>query len=76
VTATPPSPGLPPGVSLEPPLDWTPDQAVVVYDFVDNLRDLLDDLLGRIWGLYGADIQDQIQRQRQPAGNQADQSQP
>jgi hypothetical protein len=68
MTAGHPPTGLPPGLSLNPPIDLTPEQALAVFELVDTFADLLEDLRQRLWILYGQDVQHEIQRQRQPAG--------
>jgi hypothetical protein len=41
---------LPHITSVEIPLDWSPQQALAAYEWLEQLRT-------RIWLLYGADIQ-------------------
>ena len=59
-------PGLPPGPSIDPPIDLTPEEALAVFHIVDAFADLIGDLRQRLWTLYGQDIQLEIQRHRQP----------
>jgi hypothetical protein len=51
---------LPLGVPLEIPTYWTPEQAIAVYEIVDDLRE-------RIWSIYQTNLQDLMQQQRRPA---------
>jgi len=49
--STPP-PGTPPPVcSVDIPLDWTPEQALAAYEWLEELRT-------RIWLLYSSEIQE------------------
>jgi hypothetical protein len=52
--------GLPLGVQLEIPTYWTPEQAIAVYEIVEDLRE-------RIWSIYQINLQELLQQQRQPA---------
>ena len=38
-------------ISLEIPASWTPEQALAVFELLDDLRD-------KVWTLYGLQIQD------------------
>lgn len=48
--AAPPPEGLPPIIPVDIPLDWSPQQALAAYEWLEELRT-------RIWLLYGSDIQ-------------------
>ncbi len=52
------SPGLPLTIPLGVPTYWSPEQAVAVYELIDELRDL-------ICTMYQPDLYDQIRRDRQ-----------
>ncbi len=54
-----PRPGLAPTIQIEIPTYWTPEQAVAVFELIDDIRH-------RIWAAYGPAIQDEIQRQLRP----------
>ena len=42
------------------PTYWTPEQAIAVFELIDDLRD-------QIWSIYHTDLQQMIRLQRQPA---------
>jgi hypothetical protein len=42
------------------PDDWTPDQALAVFELLDDLRE-------RVWSCYGLQIQETIREQRSPS---------
>ena len=44
------------------PAHWTPEEALAVFELVDDLRD-------RIWAIYQINLQDLIQQQCQPPPN-------
>ena len=46
-------------IQLAIPTYWTPEQAIAVFELVDDLRD-------HIWSIYQADLQRLIRQQRQP----------
>jgi hypothetical protein len=50
--------GLPLTVPLSIPAYWTPEEALAVFELVDDLRE-------RIWSIYQNDLQDQMRQQRQ-----------
>ena len=45
------SPGPLRSITLEIPATWTPEQALAVFELLDDLRD-------KVWTLYGLQIQD------------------
>jgi hypothetical protein len=49
----------PPGaaVSIQLPTDWSPEQAVAVFEILDELRE-------RVWAHYGLQIQHVLRAQR------------
>jgi len=51
--------GLPQAIPLPIPTCWTPEQAIAVFELVDDLRD-------RIWSFYQVDLQELTRQQRQP----------
>ena len=55
---TTPTAGLPPAIPLAIPLHWSPEEALAVYELINDLREL-------IWAIYQRDIQTAIRRQRQ-----------
>lgn len=61
-TARPPAPWR--QVMTKPiftvPTYWTPEQALAVYEILDDLRQ-------QVWAIYNVRLQDQIRRQRQPS---------
>ena len=44
-------------VPIRMPTDWSPDQAVAVFEILDELRE-------RVWDLYGQRIQQLLREQR------------
>jgi hypothetical protein len=54
------SAGLPHTIPLEIPTYWSPEQAIAVYEIIDDLRE-------RIWSIYQTNLQDLMQQQRQSA---------
>ena len=54
----PHSAGLPHAIPLAIPIYWTPDQAIAVFELVDDLRE-------RIWSIYQTDLQALMSQQRQ-----------
>jgi hypothetical protein len=62
---TKPTTGLPLTISLQIPTSWTPEQALAVFDLINDLRDA-------IWQCYALQIQDEYRDQLQPAGDHAD----
>lgn len=50
--------GLPLTIALEIPAYWTPDEALAVFELVDELHN-------RIWSIYRNELQDLICHQRQ-----------
>ena len=59
MTHRPPQAGLPLTVPLGIPTYWTPEEALAIFELLDDLRE-------QIWAIYGVRIQQQIQQQRQP----------
>jgi hypothetical protein len=47
------------GLPLAIPAYWTPEQAIAVFELIDDLRE-------RIWSFYQADLQELTRQQRQP----------
>jgi hypothetical protein len=47
-------------IPLAIPTYWTPEQAIAVFELIDDLRD-------QIWSIYQTDLQQMIRLQRQPA---------
>ena len=54
------APPPPCATPLAIPTYWTPEQAIAVFELIDNLRET-------ICALYLTDLQDMIHQQRQPA---------
>jgi len=50
--------GLPQAIPLPIPTYWTPEQAIAVFELVDDLRE-------RIWSFYQVDLQELTRQQRQ-----------
>ncbi|HEY5216253.1 MAG TPA: hypothetical protein VIJ17_05095 [Pseudolabrys sp.] len=48
---TRPNPGLPIAIPFGIPTYWSPEAALAIFEFVDEMRDI-------ILGVYGTDIQD------------------
>jgi hypothetical protein len=46
-------------ITVEIPVTWTPEQALAVYELLDELRE-------RIWEIYGFRLQDLLREQQQP----------
>jgi len=55
---SPHSAGLPHAIPLPIPTYWTPEQAIAVFELVDDLRE-------RIWAFYQADLQELTRHQHQ-----------
>lgn len=53
--AAPPPEGLPHVSAVDIPLDWSPEQALAAYEWLEELRT-------RIWLLYGSDIQELLRK--------------
>ena len=51
--------GLPLAVPLPIPTYWTREQAIAVFELIDDLRE-------RIWSFYQVDLQELARQQRQP----------
>jgi len=47
-------------IAVEIPRHWTPEQALAVFDLLDELKE-------RIWTLYSVQLQDLLQEQQIPA---------
>ena len=58
--AAPPE-DLPRIIPVEIPLDWSPQQALAAYEWLEQLRE-------HIWLLYGSDIQQFLRNDRFPTG--------
>jgi hypothetical protein len=43
-------------ITVEIPVTWTPEQALAVYELLDDLRE-------RIWGIYDLRLQDLLREQ-------------
>jgi hypothetical protein len=54
------SAGLPHAIPLAIPTYWTPEQAIAVFELVDDLREA-------IWSIYQTNLQDLTRQQRQSA---------
>ena len=48
-------------LSVEIPVTWTPEQALAVFELLDDLRE-------RIWELYNVQLQDLLREQQQSPG--------
>jgi hypothetical protein len=46
------------------PITWTPEQALAVFELLDDLRD-------RLWALHGGQIQDLLQQEQGSAASNA-----
>jgi hypothetical protein len=51
--------GLPLAIPLPIPTYWTPEQAIAVFELIDDLRE-------RIWSFYQSDLQEMTRQQREP----------
>jgi hypothetical protein len=58
-TATPPWASI-----VVIPTTWTPEQALAVFELIDDLRD-------RLWALHGSQIQDLLQQEQGSAASTA-----
>jgi hypothetical protein len=58
---SPPSPAHLRPLSVEIPATWTPDQALAVFDLLDEIRE-------KIWFLYSGRLQELLQEQRRSFG--------
>lgn len=56
-----PSPAHLRPITVEIPAFWTPEQALAVFDLIDELRE-------KIWGLYSGQLQDLLQEQQRSSG--------
>ena len=54
------SAGLQHSIPLAIPTYWTPEQAIAVFELIDDLRE-------RIWSIYQINLQDLTRQQRQSA---------
>jgi hypothetical protein len=58
-------PPLPPShlrpISVEIPATWTPEQALAVFDLLDEIRE-------KIWAVYSSRLQDLLQEQQRSSG--------
>jgi hypothetical protein len=52
--------GLQYAIPLAIPTYWTPEQAIAVFELIDDLRE-------QIWSIYQTDLQQMIRQQRQVA---------
>jgi hypothetical protein len=57
----PPSPAHLHPTTVEIPAIWTPEQALAVFDLLDELKE-------KIWGLYSCQLQDLLQEQQRSSG--------
>jgi hypothetical protein len=48
-------------ITVEIPVTWTPEQALAVYELLDELRE-------KIWDIYNFRLQDLLQEQRTTPG--------
>ena len=48
-------------ITVEIPVTWTPEQALAVYELLDELRE-------RIWEIYNFQLQDLLREQQQSPG--------
>jgi hypothetical protein len=48
-------------ISVEIPVTWTPEQALAVFELLDDLRE-------RIWEIYNFRLQDLLREQQQSPG--------
>ena len=55
-----PTPGLPLAIPFGIPTDWSPEAALAIFEFVDEMRDI-------ILGVYGTHIQDAARQRCQSA---------
>lgn len=64
-------PPLPPShlrpISVEIPASWTPEQALAVFDLLDEIR-------GKIWAVYSCRLQDLLKEQQRSSGHDDDNS--
>ena len=60
MSASPPSPSLAHlrPVNVEIPATWTPEQALAVFEMLDEIKE-------KIWALYSCRLQDLLQEQQQ-----------
>jgi len=58
-TATPPW-----ATTIVIPTTWTPEQALAVFELIDDLRD-------RLWSMHGRQIQDLLEQEQGSAPNNA-----
>jgi hypothetical protein len=49
-------------VSVEIPATWTPEQALAVFELLDEIRD-------KIWSRYSGSLQDLLQEQQRSSGD-------
>ena len=64
MSASPPTP-LPAHlrpVDVEIPATWTPEQALAVFELLDEIRD-------KIWSRYSGSLQDLLQEQQRSSGD-------
>jgi hypothetical protein len=57
----PHSAGLPHAIPIALPTYWTPEQAIAVFELVDDLRETI----WSIWSIYQTNLQDLTRQQRQ-----------
>jgi hypothetical protein len=57
----PPSPAHLRPITVEIPATWTPEQALAVFDLLDQLKE-------KIWALYSCRLQDLLQEQQRSSG--------
>ena len=59
-----PQPGLPLSVPFGIPTYWSPDQALAIFQFIDEMRDI-------IAALYNTELHDEARRQANPTAHGA-----
>lgn len=54
-------------IPVEIPASWTPEQALAVFDLLDEIRE-------KIWAVYSCRLQDLLQEQQRSSGHDDDNS--
>ena len=71
--STPPEPSQPPAhlrpLTVEIPRTWTPEEALAVFELIDDLRD-------KVWALYNLQLQDLLRQQCAPRREDGDDTTP
>jgi hypothetical protein len=57
-------PGLPTHRQVQIPTYWTDQQALAVFEVIDDIRE-------QVWAIYGPNLQREIQNQRHASSNAA-----